>query len=59
MSLAQAVSKIFLFGGLDKEQTLEVLDAMFEKKVCIADTCIQFVCIFTYDMRQNSLSSFM
>ncbi len=27
------MSKIFLFGGLDKEQTLEVLDAMFEKKV--------------------------
>ncbi len=27
------MSKIFLFRSLDKEQTLEVLDAMFEKKV--------------------------
>lgn len=31
--LAEAVSKIFLFGTLDQEQAVEVLDAMFEKKV--------------------------
>ena len=32
-SLSVAVSKSFLFRSLDKEQSQEVLDAMFEKRV--------------------------
>ncbi len=32
-SLANAVSRSFLFKSLDKEQCQDVLDAMFEKKV--------------------------
>jgi len=31
--LVKAVEKMFLFRTLDQEQTTEVLDAMFEKKV--------------------------
>ena len=33
--LAEAVSKSFLFRSLDQEQYEEVLDAIFERKVCV------------------------
>lgn len=33
--LAEAVSKSFLFRNLDQEQYEEVLDAIFERKVCV------------------------
>ena len=33
--LAGAVSKSFLFRSLDQEQYDEVLDAIFERKVCV------------------------
>jgi len=39
-SLSLAVSKSFLFRSLDKEQSQEVLDAMFEKKVSNMVGCV-------------------
>lgn len=40
LRLVQAVKKVFLFGSLDNEQTKDVLDAMFEKKVASGEQVI-------------------
>lgn len=38
--LVQAVRKVFLFGSLDIEQTKDVLDAMFEKRVTAGEQVV-------------------